>query len=236
MIELRGISKVFRVPHRGRRTLLRTLSGRGSYEEFHALRDVSFRVNAGEFVGLMGRNGSGKSTLLRIVAGIYRASSGSVQVGGRVAPILDLGVGFHGMLPVADNALLYGSLLGISRRRLLAELDEIVAKAGVERFRDARLETLSTGMRMRLAYTVAMRAEADLLLIDEALAVGDEIFRETSKAELRERRAQGATALLVSHDSSLLSALCDRIVVLRQGSVAGEGPPEEMIALYRSFR
>lgn len=237
MIELRGVSKVFRVPRHRRRTLRRTLAwGFGGSDDFHALRDVSFRVAGGEFVGLLGRNGSGKSTLLRVVAGIYPASSGSVHVDGAMAPILDLGVGFHGMLPVVDNVFLYGVLLGIPRQQLAAEIEDIVASAGVAAFADARLETLSTGMRMRLAFSIALRASAPVLLIDEALAVGDEAFRERSMGELKALRARGRTALVVSHDNSILEALCDRLVVLHDGAVQGEGPPQAMIALYRSLQ
>jgi ABC-type polysaccharide/polyol phosphate transport system ATPase subunit len=237
VIEVKEVSKVFRLPHHRRRSLRRTLAwGPGGTEDLYALRQVSLRVAAGEFVGLVGRNGSGKSTLLRVVAGIYPPTAGSVHVAGGVAPILDLGVGFHGMLPVSDNVFLYGVLLGIPRRKLGEEIDEILAAAGLERFRDARLETLSTGMKMRLAFSVALRAHAPVLLIDEALAVGDEAFRERCLAELLGLREQGRTALVVSHDTAVLEALCDRLVVLQDGVVRGDGAPVAMIALYRSLQ
>jgi ABC-type polysaccharide/polyol phosphate transport system ATPase subunit len=237
VIEIRGVSKVFRIPHHARRTLFhRVFAGEEyTFETFHALKDVSLRVAAGEFVGILGPNGSGKSTLLRIVAGIYKPSAGEVRVEGPVAPILDLGIGFVGALPVWDNVVLYGVLLGIPRRRVLAELPAILAAAGVERFADAALDTLSTGMRARLAYVVALRAEAPLLLVDEALAVGDREFQDRCRAELRGLRGRGRSALLVSHDESLLHELCDRLVVLHGGTVRGEGPPDEMIGLYRSL-
>jgi ABC-type polysaccharide/polyol phosphate transport system ATPase subunit len=237
VIEVQGVSKLFRLPHRRFPTLRRLLAhGRGGAEDFHALRDVSVNVEDGEFVGLLGRNGSGKSTLMRIIAGIYPPTSGSVRVHGAVAPILDLGVGFHAMLPVVDNVLLYGVLLGIRRARLVSELDGILATAGVARFRDARLETLSTGMRMRLAFTVALRADAPVLLLDEALAVGDEAFREGCLAELGALRRRGRTALVVSHDNAVLEELCDRLVVLHEGTVRGAGAPHAMIALYRALQ
>jgi ABC-2 type transport system ATP-binding protein len=237
VIEVRDVSKIFRIPHYRRRSLRRTLAwGRSGAQDFRALSGVSLRVETGEFVGLLGRNGSGKSTLLRIVAGIYPPTSGSVHVEGRIAPILDLGVGFHGMLPVADNVFLYGVLLGIPRRRLLQDLDAIVETAGLERFSDARLELLSTGMRTRLAFTVALRADAPVLLIDEALAAGDEAFRERCLAELRALRERGRTAMVVSHDNAILESLCDRLVVLQDGSVRGDGPVAAMIALYRSLQ
>ncbi len=236
MIELTGVSKVFHVPHQRRRSFGRWLvEGRYSYETLHALRAVSLRVADGEFVGVLGGNGSGKSTLIRVVAGIYPATEGSVFVSGRVAPILELGVAFHGTLRVVDNILLYGVVLGIPRRRLVAEAEEILAAAGLERFADARLENLSTGMKMRLAFTIALRAEAPVLLIDEALAVGDEAFRERCLGELRRRRERGDTALFVSHENAQLEALCDRLVVLEQGRIVGTGGPAEMIALYRAL-
>jgi ABC-type polysaccharide/polyol phosphate transport system ATPase subunit len=237
VIAVRGVSKVFRVPHQKRRSFGRWLvEGRYAYENLRALSDVTFDVPRGQFVGLMGRNGSGKSTLMRIVAGIYPPTEGSVVVEGRSAPILDLGVGFHGTLSVRDNVRLYGVVLGIPRARLLAETDEILAYAGLERFADAHLENLSTGMKMRLAFTVALRSDSPVLLVDEALAVGDEAFRERCLEELRRRRAAGVTALFASHENALLEALCDRVILIDQGVVKGEGSPADMLALYRSLR
>lgn len=237
MIEVQGVSKVFAIPHQKRKTVFDRLFGRGHYtfETFHALRDVSLRVEAGEFVGLVGRNGGGKSTLLRIVAGIYPPTTGAVRVEGAVAPILDLGVGFNGALTVRDNVFLYGVLLGVPRRRLEAGLSGILDRAGIGRFEDARLETLSTGMRARLAFTVAFLAEAPILLVDEALAVGDEEFQVQCLSELRRRRQEGRTAILVSHDFNLLRQLCPRLVLLDGGTVREDGPPEKVIERYRSL-
>lgn len=235
MIEVRGVSKTFTIPHQSRRTLYHRLRGVVTYESFAALTDASLGVRQGEFVGLLGRNGSGKSTLLRIVAGIYRPTAGDVRVAGDVAPILDLGAGFHGALAVRDNVFLYGVLLGIPRRRLADELAQILDAAGVARFADARLDTLSTGLRMRLAFTVAMRSAAPILLIDEALSVGDESFQRRCVDELQAARTQGRTALVVSHDPYLLETLCDRIIVLDGGIVRGDGPPRDMIDLYHAL-
>ena len=236
MIDLRGVSKVFSIPHQKRKTAFDRVFGRGHYtfETFHALKDVTLRVEAGEFVGIVGRNGSGKSTLLRIVAGIYPPTTGTVGVGGAVAPILELGVGFNGALTVRDNVFLYGVLLGVRRRRLEAELAGILDRAGISRFEDARLETLSTGMRARLAFTVALLAEAPVLIVDEALAVGDEKFQAQCLAELRRLREEGRTAMLVSHDVNLLSQVCRRLVLLDAGTVREDGPLEKVIERYRS--
>jgi lipopolysaccharide transport system ATP-binding protein len=236
VIAFRGVSKAFTIPHLKRRTVFQRLvaGGRYSYESFAALQGVSFDVAAGEFVGIVGRNGSGKSTLLRLAAGIYQPTEGRVEVRGAVAPVLDLGVGFNAGLPVRDNVLLYGVLLGIPRRLLLDELPEILERAGVARFQDARLESLSTGLRMRLAFSVAMRADAPVTLIDEALSVGDEDFQRRSLAELLALRARGGTALLVSHSPETLRRLCSRILVLEAGQIRGDGAPDAMIELYRS--
>jgi lipopolysaccharide transport system ATP-binding protein len=237
VIDLRGVSKVFSIPHQKRKTVFDRLFGRGhyTYETFHALRDVSLRVETGEFLGVVGRNGGGKSTLLRIVAGIYPPTSGTVKVEGAVAPILELGVGFNGALTVRDNIFLYGVLLGVPRRQLDAELEGILARAGIARFEDARLETLSTGMRARLAFTVAILAEAPVLLVDEALTVGDEEFQAQCLGELRRMRDEARTAILVSHDAELLCQLCPRLVLLDRGVVRADGPPAQVLERYRAL-
>lgn len=236
MIAFQDVSKAFTIPHLRRRTLFQRLfaAGRYSYESFAALRGISFRVAPGEFVGVLGRNGSGKSTLLRLAAGIYQPTGGTVRVGGGVAPVLELGAGFNAGLPVRDNVFLYGVLMGIPRRRLREELGAILERAGVTRFADARLESLSTGLRMRLAFSVAIRADAPVALIDEALSVGDEEFQKRSLAELESLHDRGRTALLVSHSTELLRRLCRRILVLREGALLGDGPADAMIDLYHS--
>jgi ABC-type polysaccharide/polyol phosphate transport system ATPase subunit len=234
VIEARSVSKLFRMPRHRRRTL-RALSGGRGFEEFAALSDISFRIAAGEFVGILGRNGSGKSTLLRLIAGIYPPSSGELLTGGATAPILDLGVGFHGVLSVVDNFFLYGVLLGLPRQRLSESLDAVLAKAGLQEFADAPLERLSTGMKMRLAFSVALLADAPIVLIDEALAVGDAAFREQCLLDLRELKRRGRTAILVSHENALLEAVCDRLLLLEKGSLVGEGPLPEMFERYRAL-
>jgi ABC-type polysaccharide/polyol phosphate transport system ATPase subunit len=238
VIEVERVSKVYAIPHMRRDTVFHRFLGPGSrtYESFHALRGVSFSVARGEFVGILGRNGSGKSTLLRIVAGIYPPTEGRVRVADAAAPILDLGVGFQGALTVSENAVLYGVLLGLPRARLKAELTDILERAGVARFADARLATLSTGLRARLAFTLATRSDAGVLLIDEALAVGDEAFQERCLQELEALRARGRTALFVTHHPAIAERLCPRALVMEAGILRGDGPAAEMIALYRSLQ
>lgn len=235
MIEAAAVSKTFRLP-RHRRRALRALSGGRGFDHVTAVDAVSFRIAPGEFVGVLGRNGSGKSTLLRLIAGIYPPSAGTLLTGGATAPILDLGVGFHGVLPVTDNVFLYGVLLGVPRQGLAADLGVILDKAGLREFADVPLERLSTGMKMRLAFSVALRADAPILLIDEALAVGDEAFREQCQADLHALKARGRTAVLVSHESDLLLDLCDRLLVLDKGRLLGAGAPPAMLDLYRALR
>ncbi len=237
MIRLEGVSKTFALRHARPPTLFDRVFPRRryDYEPLYALREVTLAVSAGEFVGILGRNGCGKSTLLRVVAGIYRPSAGRVQVDGATAPLLDLGAGFHGALAVEDNVFLYGVLLGIPRERLAAALASILEAAGVSRFADARLDTLSTGLRMRLAFTIAMRSDAPLLLVDEALSVGDEAFQERCLRELDARRAAGRTALFVSHDAELMRRVCGRLVLMDAGRVVGDGPCAEMIDRYHAL-
>jgi lipopolysaccharide transport system ATP-binding protein len=236
VIALRSVSKVFGIPHARRGTLLDRLTGRRfDYESLHALRDVTLEVRAGESVGLLGRNGSGKTTLLRIIAGIYPPTTGTVRVAGAVAPLVELGVGFQGRLPVRDNVDLYGILLGIPRARLAREKEGILEAAGVARFADTALDALSTGLRMRLAYTVAMRSDAPVLILDEALSVGDAAFQQRSREELARMRAAGRTVLIVSHAPEEFRTLCDRVIVLDAGRVHAQGPPGEMIDAYRAL-
>ena len=236
MIRVHEVTKLFVIPHQRRKTLFDHVYARGrTYETFPALAGVSFEIAAGEFVGIVGANGSGKSTLLRILAGIYPPTSGSVRVDAPVAPIMDLGVGFQGALSVRDNVFLYGVLLGIPRRRLRAGLDEVLDRAGVARFSDARLEALSTGLRARLAFTLAVRSEAPVLLIDEALAVGDEAFQRECLEELERLRASGRTMVLVSHSAQHLERLCPRVLVMAGGRLQGDGPAAAMIQRYRSL-
>jgi len=237
VIDVRGVSKVFTIPHQKRKTVFDRVFGRGhyTYETFPVLSDVSLRVEAREFLGIVGRNGCGKSTLLRIVSGIYPPTTGTVKVDGAIAPILELGVGFNGALTVRDNIFLYGVLLGVPRRRLEAELAGVLDRAGIGRFEDARLETLSTGLRARLAFTVALLAQAPILLVDEALAVGDEKFQAQCLVELHRLKDEGRTALLVSHDVNLLRELCPRLILLEGGTVRADGPPEKVIDRYRAL-
>jgi ABC-type polysaccharide/polyol phosphate transport system ATPase subunit len=201
--------------------------------EVWALRDVSLQAEPGEALGLVGRNGSGKTTLLRLLSGIFRPTSGRVAAGGRVGSLLELGAGFHPDFSGRENVYLNGSIHGLSRARIRELMDEIVAFAELERFIDLPVRTYSSGMYMRLGFSVAAHIEADILLLDEVFAVGDEDFQRKCFAKIAEFKRRGGTIVFVSHDARAVERLCDRAVLLRQGEVAFDGTTREAIARYR---
>jgi ABC-type polysaccharide/polyol phosphate transport system ATPase subunit len=203
-----------------------------SYEWFWAVRDVSLTIGRGEAVGLVGRNGAGKSTLLRLVSGVLKPTLGSVKVQGRVTPVLELGAGFDGELTGRENVFLYGVLLGYSRREIRKRLPEIAAFSELEEFLDVPVRAYSSGMLARLAYAVATAWPPEILLIDEALAVGDASFAAKCFKRQRKFQEDGATVLLVSHDVETLKLMTERAVWLEQGQVLLEGPTPEVVARY----
>ena len=225
----------FRVYPREQRTLKDVLFARGRVKgsDVWALRDISFSVEPGSAVGLVGRNGSGKTTLLRLLSGIVKPSSGSVAVGGRVGSLLELGAGFHPDMTGRENVYLNGSIHGLRRAIIREKLDEIVAFAGLEDFIDLPVRTYSSGMYMRLGFAVASHIEADVLLLDEVFAVGDEAFQRKCFGKIFEFKQRGGTIVFVSHDASAVERLCDRAVLLKDGTVAFDGPTHEAIVEYR---
>jgi len=229
------VSQRFRVSTQSHRTLKDLFVARGRHvtREIDALREVSLVVEPGEVVGLVGRNGSGKTTLLRLVCGIFRPTSGRIAVGGRVASLLELGAGFHPDFTGRENVYLNGSIHGLSRARLREVMDEIVAFAELERFIDMPVRTYSSGMYMRLGFAVASHIEADVLLLDEVFAVGDEDFQRKCFGKIAEFKRRGGTIVFVSHDARAVERLCERAVLLKQGEVAFDGTTREAIARYR---
>ncbi|MBA2616486.1 MAG: ABC transporter ATP-binding protein [Actinobacteria bacterium] len=230
------LSKAFSIPHETRGTLrehvLHPLR-RTTHERNQALQEVSFEVGQGEFFGVIGPNGSGKSTLLRILAGIYAQDSGTVDVRGRLSPFIELGVGFNLELTARDNVVLTGTLLGLTRQQLDEKFDEILAFAELERFIDQKLNNFSSGMLLRLAYSIAIQVPFDILLLDEVLAVGDESFQEKCYRTLIDIRHAGKTVVLVSHNLYAVARLCERVMLLRNGVVEALGRPDEVIRAYR---
>jgi ABC-type polysaccharide/polyol phosphate transport system ATPase subunit len=233
-IEVEGVSRRFRVHARAQRTLkeLVVSPGRDQARDVWALQDVSFAAEPGSAVGLVGRNGSGKTTLLRLLAGIIKPTGGRVAVGGRVGSLLELGAGFQPDFTGRENVYLNGSIHGLKRARIRELMDEIVAFAGLERFIDLPVRTYSSGMAMRLGFAVAAYIEADVLLLDEVFAVGDEEFQRKCFGKIFEFKQRGGTIVFVSHDASSVERLCDRAVLLRAGRVEFDGPTHEAIVAY----
>jgi ABC-type polysaccharide/polyol phosphate transport system ATPase subunit len=234
-IEVIGVHKSFRLPHERRTTLkeyfLHPLQ-RTTYEENRALRDLTFTVEQGEFFGVVGPNGSGKSTLLKILAGIYRANEGTVRVNGLLSPFIELGVGFDDDLTARDNVRLNATLLGFSLRELDARFGDIIAFAELERFVDQKLKNFSSGMQVRLAFSIAIQVPFDVLLLDEVLAVGDQSFQEKCFATFDRFREEGKTVVLVSHDLGAVGRLCDRALLLVDGRIAALAAADEVVDLY----
>ncbi len=228
-------ARKFRVYPRESRALkdLVVARGRTRGTDVWALRDVSFSVGPGHAVGLVGRNGSGKTTLLRLLSGIIKPTSGRVAVGGRVGSLLELGAGFHPDLTGRENVFLNGSIYGLRRVAIREKFDEIVAFAGLEDFIDLPVRTYSSGMYMRLGFAIASHIEADVLLLDEVFAVGDEAFQRKCFGKIFEFKQRGGTIIFVSHDASAVERLCDRAVLLSEGLVAFDGPTHEAVVAYR---
>jgi ABC-2 type transport system ATP-binding protein len=235
MIQASGISKTFRIPTVRRETIrehvLDFLRPR-PHEALEVLRDVSFDVQPGETLGIMGHNGSGKSTLLKILAGIYLPDSGRVEVRAPVTPLLELGIGWNPELDAIDNTLLIGTAMGLTLQEARASMDEILAFAELERFANLELKHYSSGMAARLAYSVAFSAVRDILLIDEIFAVGDAAFRLKCEQRYMKLAAAGHTVVVVSHDVRPILLFCRRALLLDHGRVAREGAGLDVARTY----
>lgn len=204
------------------------LKGQQQYEEFRALHDVSFDVERGEIVGIIGCNGAGKSTLLKVISGIYKPTAGKVVTAGRVAPMLELGSGFDPELAGYDNIFLNGAILGFSEEFLKSKYEEIVAFSELGEFIQMPIKTYSSGMVMRLAFSIATIIEPEILIVDEILAVGDAPFQAKSRARMLDLMKGGTTVLYVSHDLEQIREICDRVVWLEQGKIAEIGTAEKI--------
>jgi len=214
---------------------LRKLRGRMEHNTLVALRDVSFTVAPGERVGVIGPNGAGKSSLFRLIARVRRPTEGRLVVRGRVAPLLELGLGFHGDLTGRENIVLQGTLLGFSRREMMDRTPAIASFAELEEFLDAPVRTYSTGMAARLAFAVATDVDPDILLVDEALAVGDERFRAKCRDRMASLRENGRTFLLVSHNLPDVTESCQRAIWIAEGRVVQDGPAADVCHAYHAW-
>jgi lipopolysaccharide transport system ATP-binding protein len=234
-----NVSKKFRIPHEKKSTVFQNIIGlikrQFSYEEFWALKDVSFEVNKGEALGIIGRNGSGKSTLLKILARVLYPDSGSVSLDGKVASFLELGVGFQYELTAKENVYIYGSVLGLRRKQVDRIYDDVFDFAELKKFENMKLKNFSSGMYLRLAFATAIHATPDTLLIDEVFAVGDEAFREKCQDKMNEFKAGGKTIVFVSHALDSVKELCQRTILLNEGRIVTMGDTEKVINDYRAM-
>lgn len=204
------------------------------YREFLALNNVDLQVNQGEILGIIGRNGAGKSTLLKVISRVLIPTEGRVRIRGMVSPLLELGAGFHPELTGRENIYLNGTLLGHSRREIESRLSEIIEFAELGAFIDSPLRTYSSGMVARLGFAVSTTWKPEILILDEVLSVGDESFRHKCELRMKKYRDEGATTLLVTHDSATVKSLCSRAVWLDHGQVKAVGPSKEIVALYHA--
>ncbi len=239
IIRVENVTQRFRViqerPDTVRELFSKLFRHQSSYHDFDAVKNASFEVPAGQTLGIIGRNGSGKSTLLKIIAGIYKPTRGAVQVRGSIAPLIELGAGFHHELTGRENILLNGLLMGYSKREMLDRQDDIIEFADIGDFIDAPVKQYSSGMYMRLAFAVATEVDPQILLVDEILAVGDAGFQEKCFTRIRKFRQASKTILLVTHAMGVIQEHCERALLLDRGSIIFDGRPEEASALYREL-
>lgn len=240
-IVVEGISKKFRIPKEKKLTVfehLVGLLGRGaaSYDEFMALQDINFRVRHGETFGVIGPNGCGKSTLLKVLAGVLYPDSGRVRINGKIAPFLELGVGFQPELSARDNVYLYGAIMGLTHKDVDQRYEEIMDFSELKRFENMKLRNFSSGMYVRLAFATAIQTDPDVMLVDEVLSVGDESFQKKCGEKIDEIRKAGKTILLVSHSLATVRSLCSRCLLMNRGSMVALGETEEVLVEYERMR
>ncbi len=232
------LEKTFRLPHRRYSTIkeraLHPFSS-NTFDELRAVDDVTFSVASGEFFGIVGRNGSGKSTLLKCLAEIYAPNSGSISVVGRLSPFIELGVGFNADLTARDNVIINAVMLGLSRKEARRRFDEVIAFAELEEFVDLKLKNYSSGMSVRLGFSVAVQADADVLLVDEVLAVGDAAFQQKCFDQFHKLKANGRTIVFVTHDMGSVERFCDRAMLLERGKMISLGEPHSITLAYNEL-
>ncbi len=240
-IKVNNVSKDFKLPHQKANSIKSLFTGfykrntKKSIEIQHALKDVQFEIKEGEFFGIVGRNGSGKSTLLKILAGIYQPTKGSVDIHGKLVPFIELGVGFDPELTGRENVYLNGALLGFDKKKMDSMYNDIVSFAELEKFMDQKLKNYSSGMQVRLAFSVATRAKTDILIVDEVLAVGDADFQRKCFEYFKHLKKQKKTVVFVSHDMSAVREYCDRAVLLEKSKIVMEGKPDDIAAEYNKL-
>ena len=232
------VSKSFRLPHQNYSTLkervLHPMRAR-SYDELHVIDDTSVDIHQGEFFGIVGRNGSGKSTLLKCIAGIYAIDTGDIRINGRLSPFIELGVGFNPDLSARENVMINAIMLGLSRREARERFDEIIAFAELEDFVDLKLKNYSSGMSVRLGFSVAIQVDADIILVDEVLAVGDAAFQQKCYEQFQRLKDSGRTIVFVTHDMAAVERFCDRAMLIDKGKVVEIGGPKGIARAYHQL-
>jgi ABC-type polysaccharide/polyol phosphate transport system ATPase subunit len=236
-VRIDNVSKSFLIPHEKRTTLKEHFTGlfkKMSYEKFAALEGVSFEIRKGEFLGIIGENGSGKSTLLKLLTGIYSPDLGEVETFGKVSPFLELGVGFNPDLTGRENVYLNGIVLGLTKKQIDERFDEIVEFSELQKFIDMKVKNYSSGMFMRLAFSVAIQVDADIIVLDEVLAVGDEHFQRKCLKIFDKLKKEGKTIILVSHIMEHIEPLSDRVILLEHGKMIMDGETDKVVHHYLS--
>ena len=236
-IKLEHITKVYKLYNRNRDRLKDSLglTRKKCYTEHYALRDVSMEVQEGEMVGIIGVNGSGKSTILKIITGVLSPSGGTMQINGRISALLELGAGFNMEYTGLENVYLTGTMMGFSEEEIEARLPEILEFADIGEFIDQPVKTYSSGMFVRLAFAVAINIDPEILIVDEALAVGDVFFQAKCYHKFEEFKKMGKTILFVSHELTSIAKYCDRVILLNKGVKLAEGSPKDMVNMYKKL-
>lgn len=238
-IKIKNLTKTFYIPENRKeslRALFTSFFNQGRTKKFKALDNINLEIYSGQFVGILGRNGSGKSTLLKIIAGIYEGDKGSkVDYLGKLVPFLELGVGFNPELSGRENIYLNGTILGMSLKYLTSKMDEIISFSEIGQFIDMPVKNYSSGMMVRLAFSIAIQSDANVYLLDEVLSVGDASFQIKSAKVIREMKSKGKTILYVSHSMGAVKQYCDRVVVLEKGEIYFDGSVEDGIRAYEKL-
>jgi ABC-type polysaccharide/polyol phosphate transport system ATPase subunit len=238
MIKVNNISKTFKIPLENRYTFKENfveLFRPAKYERIRALEDVNFEVPEGEFLGIIGPNGSGKSTLLKILAGILVPDKGNIEIDGKISPFLELGVGFNMDLTARENVYQNGIILGLSRKQIDERFDSIIKFAELERFVDTKMKNFSSGMHVRLAFSVAIQVDAEILLMDEVLAVGDMHFQQKCFDVFNKYKEDKKTVVLVTHDMGAVQKYCTRAIFVNNGKIIKDGTPDEVVEEYTKY-
>lgn len=238
-IIVKNISKSFRLFHEKRTSVFEYVTSffnkKRTFEDLPILRDISFSVSKGQMLGIIGFNGSGKTTLLKIIGRIYRPDKGDVITNGKITPFLDLGTGFNGELTARDNIIIYGVILGFTKKEITKKIEDISKFAELEKFLDTKLKNFSSGMNARLAFSTAIQVDPDILLVDEVLSVGDISFQEKSFNAFMEFKKKGKTIVFVSHAVEQIEKLCDNVLWIHNGKIQEYGDPKTVVEKYRQF-